>query len=355
MSIYRLDIQHADGKVAPLPSRINNGATIEELQKYARECGYAPEKWENDHKRTLRGIFEQTRITKLNSKDPVSEYSWTPFQRALEENDSLFKHAWQVFVERIKTGLFNGLVDENRRLIATIALIPKVTPSLKKLLKVPPDAHFEVYETASGWCDKDYQGTGTYQRFRDTVINERGVGGRLIFSEARGIGASFVNAAQGWTLMPWKKLPFASALMGWTTGEGMFQKFQLSSGLRIPLPPNGLYSGPEISFAKDTDGKMSEEAKRFLAEHDWSSHHHLWVNDPRKAERFESHIKQDLRIDGAGEEVAAYAYHERWIDALRQEFGFYADNGNGGKLVTSSRALAEFVGAPPDAGMTLEI
>ncbi len=348
MSIYKLTYNTAQGETVDLPPIINRYADIETLRSFAREAGYSPDNWGQTHDDALRSFFKNASIAKTEmAPDNVV---WQPFREARKKEDGLFAHDWAVFEERIKHGVLKGIVDGNSKLIGTINVMPKITSRLREKLGIKDDG-VQVYETGAGWISESHRGLGLYTAFRREVLAQSGAQSHLLFSQSNGKGASLVNAREGWTLVPWRELPFASALMGWRIGDGLLgNHFMLASGLKVPLVDGGLFQDRPISFQIDpTTGEISEEAKRALQDQFLINiKMKLWTNDYDKAKRFEEKIRQGLRIP-AGETaqiVVDHVYANEWLRTIGQDAVYHA-NGNGGQIAPESEGWGEFTGGAP--------
>lgn len=298
MSIFKPTYITADDQVIDLPGSINRHASIGMLQDFARDAGYDPNVWGESHDEALTTFFARASLVKIEVEDPLNEIDWNPFYGALKSEPGLFAHDREVFEERIKNRILNGIIDANDKLIGTINVMPKISARIREKLEID-DENVEVYETGAGWTAESHRGLGLYTLFRREVLAQHDMQSRLLFSQSNGKGASLVNIREQWSLVPWRQLPFASALMGWRVGDGILgNEFMLSSGLRVPLAKGGLYQDPPIDFTVDPEtGEISEEAKealedRFLIQ----SKMKLWTNDLAKAKRFEKKIREGLNI-----------------------------------------------------------
>ena len=346
MSFYKLSYSTKNGEVIDLPGGINKHADIDTLKDFAREAGYAPEKWGDNHDNVLRAFFGKATLAEAEIENPLNNIKWEPFWQALEDETALFNHDESIFKERIKNGVLNGILDGNGKLISTINVMPKITSRIRDMLHIE-DPNVQVYETGAGWFERSHRGLGLYTLFRRKVLATDDTENRLIFSQANGKGASMVNIRDQWALVPWKKIPFASALMGWRVGEGSLgNQFLLSSGLHVNLPSWGLYQGSSIKFDRDENtGELSEKAQAFLKSGLIDNTMKLWVNDLDKAKRFEANIRHGLSIHkDTAENVVDHVYQRQWLAALKRD-AVYKPNGNGGQVAPSAIGWGEFTGA----------
>jgi len=336
MDLFRLSFADAGGNVVPLPGNFNKHTPVEDMRAFACEHGYDASKWSDSHKETLSAFFSHAALERVD--DPVisQRVELDPFLKALEEESGLFALDPEIFRERFAKGQLKGIIDGNERLIATINILPKLSPGLKAALNLEnhPD-NPQVYEAGAGWAARSHRGLGLYTLHRRAVMDSAGASSRLVFSQNYGKGASSVNRREGWTLVNWKDFPFASALMAWPKeGEGLLGgKIQLASGLQLEKPANGFYAGESVSFKPDESGALTERSRRFAETHDWNSSHHLWTNDYEKLERFETHLRQELGVDGEqSPQVMAYAYKQWLKDIKKHSFLVNREdhsNGNG--------------------------
>lgn len=314
MSIYKLGYTEANGTVIPLPGSFNKHTELADLQKFASEHGYDPSKWDAGHDAALKSFFENVAFTSVEVEDPLNELDWRPFKQAIDEEAGLFPLPWDVFEQRIKDGVLNGILDANGKLVATINVLPKLSAGLKRKLDIEdhPEAP-QVYETGAGFANLSHRGLGIYTAFRRVVLKESAAKDRLIFSQSRGKGASHVNVREGWALINSSDYPFATALLGWPESKGLMgQKIQLASGLLLDLPEKGLYVGDSIDFSK------KELIAGFQETHDWTDYHHFWVNDLEKLRAFEHKIRADLGLKRLSEEVVVQHTYENWLESIQK-------------------------------------
>lgn len=318
MSNYQLAYKKADGEVITLPARINKYADINDLKRFAEEAGYGVDTWEN-REGALSSVFGNVTLQEYDTAP--ENINLNRFKNALKDEPGLFELDWEIFQERFDKGVLNTVVDGNGSLIATMNVMPKLNDGIKGRLEITdhPD-NPQVFETGAGWTAPEVRGLGVYTKFRDTVLESAHVADCLLFSQARGKGASNVNIREGWTLVNWEKFPFASALMGWPRGEGILgNKLQLSSGLELKLPTRGLYKRKHIDFAANDNGQISDMAQEFQNSHNWDLHHHLWTNDYEKLEKFEKNIKRGLGLDPdqTNPEIIDYFY-ANWLTTIQK-------------------------------------
>lgn len=326
MGFFRLSYQTADGQRVPLPDHIDGNASVEALKEFATQHGYTPEKWQGDSLR--KQFFGAVHLEPANDiENPTAEINWHPFKKALIDEPSLFDYPWEVFERRIQANLLSAILDKNNNPIGTINVIAKLNEALYKELGIDKtsfaqDNPPQVYETGAGWMDKRYRGLGLYNKLRSTVLDDADAKKRLLFSQASGVGASFVNVSNGYTLVNWNDYPFAASLMGWKPSEkdieaspDLANQFILSAGKIITPPEKGLYVGGTI-FTKTPEGAPANQD--FIANHPWKDHYHLWVNDLDKLNRFERNLRHGLGLNGQESptsEVFKFAL-QRWRDRV---------------------------------------
>lgn len=316
MSNFQLAYETKDGKEIILPANINTYANIDTLKRFAESCGYSTDRW-TSRDDGLSSVFGNVTLKQCDIAPEGIDLS--PFKSALSREDGLFELPWTVFENRFKDGVLNTLLDENGTLVGTMNVIPKLNDGIKGRLEIKnhPD-NPQVYETGAGWTAPQIRGLGVYTKFRQKILEGQHVENRLLFSQSRGKGASNVNIREGWTLVNWKKFPFASALMGWPRGEGILgNKFQLASGLELKLPSGGLYSKPHIDFSGNDRGEVSELAREFQNSHRWDLYHHLWTNDYDKLKAFEKNLKSGLGITDAEDGITDHVYGT-WLSTIEK-------------------------------------
>ncbi len=358
MGIYKLSFASADGEVVDLPASINKFTDVDALKEFAAQHGYDPKGWGDDHEQVLKKVFKRAAIKRIEPATPANDVGtpgngssalvknveslpskdttastnpddwlihgvdWKPFLDAVKEESGLFPQPDSVVRERIQNGSMNGIVDGNGKLIATINVGKKFINGMRAKLDIEDEPETQVYETGAGWAAHPYRGLGLYTKFRKDVLESEGISDKLIFSQARGKGASNVNIREGWALINPAEIPFASALMGWPVGDGYLgQKFKLASGVEIELPDQGIYADSTLSFAaKDKTGVMSQRAQRFVDKHEWAEYFHLWVNDPSKAKALDTKLREKHRVsdkDNVTRPIVEHAY-KGWLETIER-------------------------------------
>ena len=306
MGFHRLQFQTVNRGRIVLPTHLLDNESIDPLIDFAEQHGHDTAQWDPHKKGGLkREFFRQVFTAPANDiKNPLKDITWTPFKNALRDESSLFDYPWSVFSRRIKAGLLHAVLDDENKPIVTINLISKLKGQLYQelgLSDLSPDEAPQAFETGAGWSDKRLRNMGVYSQLRQIVLDEAQVKGRLLFSQSKGEGASFVNMQDGYTLVNWNDFPFSASLMGWVATEkqceknlALKDKFLLAAGKVIDLPKCGLYTNGTI-FTKTPEGAPANPD--FIANHDWNAYHHLWVNDLDKLNRFEKNIRHALNID----------------------------------------------------------
>lgn len=358
MGFHRLQFQTANGEHIALPTNLLNDDSNEPLLKFAQTHGHNTTQWNPNQKGSLkREFFRNVSLTPENDiANPLKDIKWTPFKNALRDEPSLFDYPWAVFSRRIKAGLLHAVLDDENKPIVTMNLISKLKGQLYEELGITdinPEEAPQAFETGAGWSDKRFRNMGLYSQLRQTVLEEAQVKGRLLFSQAKGKGASFVNIQDGYTLVNWNDFPFSASLMGWVPTEkqcaknpSLEGKFLLAAGKVIDQPENGLYTNGTI-FTKTPEGAPANYD--FIANHDWNSFHHLWVNDLDKLNRFEKNIRHALNIDDdmpPTDPVFQYAL-ENWRNHVAREL--FNDKAILGSNKELEQRWEEFIDAPAPA------
>lgn len=249
----------------------------------------------------------------LLERPKVTEATWQRLADHIAQEESLSHYQFQTLANRWLEGraaiaLYKGDI------VSYISLIPIFAEVAREKLSQIADVSLalmptlEMYESATGWTAPVWRHRGLSLQLRGHLMGRFERPQRLFISATIGLGASYVLPKLGWQLASWRRLPFATALMGMSI-VGLEDKLQIKARQPAHL----------LAYHGEPTSPMENPG------HDWAKYCHFWVADIDLAEKLNEQLSNWLVGDvQRWREIVATILYEKppeptWKPFLFQE------------------------------------